>query len=130
MVFPIPPSAMQRLPEIRNSNHELVAALEAHPKFAEQRNARQGKVYFMWDFATKTEPSPDTAAMSEQQKNSFKRDAIGRCILISTLVTDTSGKSSVMFNERPGQVVDLGDRVKSAADALPDVIIGDIGNSM
>lgn len=40
------------------------------------------------------------------------------------MIADTSGKTGMMFGEAPGQGVDLGDAVKSAAKNVVDVIEG------
>jgi hypothetical protein len=97
--LPIPASAMQRIPEIRDANRALIAAFESHPSYASQSSSRSGKVYFMWDFATRTNAmfeailnndapatkssnqSVPTARMSEKQKEESKSDSVGRCMM-------------------------------------------------
>lgn len=101
--IPTPPGALTRLPQIRESNKSLLSALESHPSFAAQQRARSGKVYFMHDFASRTDamfdsilndaPAPDTPAtrgsvpqarpstMSAAQKDELKSDAVGRCMM-------------------------------------------------
>jgi len=43
---------------------------------------------------------------------------------LHSMITDTSGMSAMMFGEAPGQGVDLGDAVKSAADNVDAVVSG------
>lgn len=98
-----PSSAAELLPEIRAANNSLIQAFEAHPQFAPQHSRRQGKIYFMWDFAKRTSamfdsilqdlPPPDTPAtrgsipnvppssMSQRQKKELRDDAVGRCVM-------------------------------------------------
>jgi hypothetical protein len=87
--LPIPASAMQRIPEIRDANRALIAAFESHPSYASQSTSRSGKVYFMWDFATRTDAmfeailnnDAPTASMSEKQREESKSDSVGRCMM-------------------------------------------------
>ena len=41
------------------------------------------------------------------------------------MIKDTSGKTAVMFGEKPGQGLDLGDEIRKASDAVSSVIFGD-----
>jgi hypothetical protein len=94
---------MQRLPQIREANLNLISAFESHPAYAAQSQQRQGKIYFMWDFAMRTEamfqsilhnlPPPDTPAtrrtipnvpptsMTDAQRDELRKDAVGRCMM-------------------------------------------------
>lgn len=96
-------ATIQRLPAIRTANQALIAAFESHSAFPAQANQKGGKVYFMWDFAKRTNamfdsilddaPAPDTPAtrgsvpttrpstMSKAQKNELIGDAVGRCFM-------------------------------------------------
>ncbi|KZM23039.1 uncharacterized protein EKO05_0008169 [Ascochyta rabiei] len=137
-------SALIQLPQIQTSNKALLSAIEAHPAFPAQQQARSGKVYFMHDFAARTDamfdsilndaPAPDTPAtrgsvpqakpstMTAGQRDELKSDAIGRCMMLHSMITDTTGMTSTMFGEQPGRGVDLGDAVKRASEALVRVI--------
>lgn len=101
--MPTPPGALTRLPQVKESNKNLLSALESHPAFPQQQQARSGKVYFMHDFANRTDAmldsilndtvAPDTPAgrgsvpqakpssMSASQRDELKSDAVGRCLL-------------------------------------------------
>jgi hypothetical protein len=94
---------MERIPQIREANQALIEALEVHPSYQSQREARSGKVYFMWDFAKRNEaifhaivanvPPPDTPAtrgsvpnappaeMTNRQRDELIEDAVGRCMV-------------------------------------------------
>ncbi|KAF2876539.1 hypothetical protein BDV95DRAFT_602520 [Massariosphaeria phaeospora] len=141
MSIPLPPSAIGRLPEIRAANLNLITAFESHPIFTSQASRRQGKIYFMWDFAMRTEtmfqsilpnlpssattrpnPNPPPATLNEEQKEEARGDVVGRCMLLWTMITDTTGKTGMMFGEVPGQGVELGDEVQRAAATVTDVI--------
>lgn len=101
--LPAPPGALTRLPQIKDSNKNLLSALGSHPSFATQAQARSGKIYFMHDFAKRTDAmfdsilndttAPDTPAtrgsipqakpssMSSGQREELKGDAVGRCMM-------------------------------------------------
>ncbi|KAJ4346300.1 hypothetical protein N0V95_005510 [Ascochyta clinopodiicola] len=137
-------TALSQLPQIQTSNKALLSALEAHPAFPAQQQARSGKVYFMHDFAARTDamfesilndaPAPDTPAtrgsvpqtrpstMTASQKEELKSDAVGRCMMLHSMITDTTGMTGMMFGEQPGKGLDLGDAVKSASEALVRLI--------
>jgi hypothetical protein len=100
---PVDPATVQRLPAIRDANVALVRAFEAHSAYPSQSTQRSGKIFFMWDFASRTNamlesilnnyPPPDTPAtrdsvpnvpparMSEKQKKELVADAVGRCVM-------------------------------------------------
>ncbi|KAF2185088.1 hypothetical protein K469DRAFT_489620, partial [Zopfia rhizophila CBS 207.26] len=122
----------------------LIQAFESHSVFESQYSTRSGKIYFMWDFANRTEamfqsilhnyPPPDTpatrrtipnvppACMTEKQREELREDAVGRCMLLWTMITDSSGKTGMMFGEAPGQGVELGDEVKRKAEDVKSMI--------
>ncbi|KAF2280926.1 uncharacterized protein EI97DRAFT_463349, partial [Westerdykella ornata] len=132
----MPPATVprERLPAIRTANHTLIRSLESHPSFASQHSARRGKIYFIWDFAQRSEAmfkaliegtaAPDTPAtrgvvppvevgsMTARQRRELENDAVGRCVMLHTLITDTTGMSAMMFQERPGEGVDVGAEVR------------------
>lgn len=103
MSLPIPPGATSRLPEIRAANGQLIAAFEAHPSFAVQQAQGKGKIYFMWDFARRTNatiesilqgypppytpatrdsiPNEPVASMDKGKVKELKEDAVGRCLM-------------------------------------------------
>ncbi|KAF2797677.1 hypothetical protein K505DRAFT_322425 [Melanomma pulvis-pyrius CBS 109.77] len=142
--LPLPPGAMSRIPQISEANRALIQAFESHAAFASQSAQRSGKVYFMWDFANRTEamfqsilqnyPPPDTpatrgtipnvppASMTQTERDELKEDSVGRCMMLHSMIKDTSGKTAIMFGEAPGRGIDLGDDLKRAADAVKDVI--------
>lgn len=45
--------------------------------------------------------------------------------MLSMMIKDTSGKTELMMQERPGQGVDLGERVKNAAKHLDEAVMQD-----
>jgi hypothetical protein len=82
------PATIERLPAIRDANLALIRAFEAHPVYASQSTQRSGKIYFMWDFAQRTNAmlesvlqNPPPASMSKGQKNELAMDAVGRCVM-------------------------------------------------
>jgi len=103
MSLPVESATVQRLPAIRDANLALVRAFEAHPAYPSQSTQRGGKIFFMWDFASRTNamfesilqntPPPDTpatrdsvpnvspASMSEGQRKELVGDAVGRCVM-------------------------------------------------
>ncbi|KAF9692447.1 hypothetical protein EKO04_009609 [Ascochyta lentis] len=141
-----PPGALSQLPQIQSSNKALLSALESHPAFPAQQQARSGKIYFMHDFAARTDamldsilndaPAPDTPAtrasvpqarpstMTAGQRDELKSDAVGRCMMLHSMITDTTGMTAMMFGEQPGRGVDLGDAVKRASEELVAVMEG------
>ncbi|KAJ8107821.1 hypothetical protein OPT61_g8596 [Boeremia exigua] len=134
------------LAQIRDSNKTLLSALEAHQAFPQQQRARSGKVYFMHDFASRTDamfdsilndvPAPDTPAtrgsvpqakpstMTQSQRDELKSDVVGRCAMLHSMITDISGMTAMMFGEQPERRVDLGDAVERASQELVNGISG------
>jgi len=47
--------ATSNIEPVRNANLALILALQVHPAFAAQEAQRKGKVFFIWDFAARTE---------------------------------------------------------------------------
>lgn len=45
--------------------------------------------------------------------------------MLGMMIKDTSGKTELMMQERPGQGVDLGEGVKNAAKHLDEVVLQD-----
>ncbi|KAJ4301044.1 hypothetical protein N0V90_003134 [Kalmusia sp. IMI 367209] len=133
-------SSSQQLPAIREAIQGLLQAFESHPQFPAQQSQRKGKIYFMHDFASRTNamfgsllnntPPPDTPAtrgtipnvvpssMTDKQRKELESDAFGRCTMLHTLIYDTTGMAGMMFGEAPGQGVDVGDAVRKAADGV------------
>ena len=96
-----PPS--QYLPALHEANQALILAFESHPQFPAQQTQRKGNLFFMHDFAARTNamlesllnntPPPDTpatrgsipnvapAAMTEGQRKELQTDAFGRCVM-------------------------------------------------
>lgn len=85
---------------VREANQALIRAFQEHEQFPVQQAQRRGKIYFMHDFASRTNdmldsilnntPPPDTPAtrgsipnvapssMTEDQKKELEMDALGR----------------------------------------------------
>jgi hypothetical protein len=94
---------MENLSAIRDANLALIRAFEAHSACRFQTAQRSGKIYFMWDFANRTNAMfesilgnaapPDTpatrssvpnvpfASMNAVQKKELVDDAVGRCTM-------------------------------------------------
>ncbi|KAF2474678.1 uncharacterized protein BDR25DRAFT_111038 [Lindgomyces ingoldianus] len=144
----LPPSSLHRISQIQSANLSLISAFESHPTFSSQHSSRQGKIYFMWDFAKRTDAmfqslmhsyaQPDTPAtrgsvpdlpparMTEEQSGELKEDVVGRCVMLWTMITDGSGKTGVMFGEVEGQEVDLGEDVRAKAEVVRRVIFEEV----
>ena len=88
----------------------------------------------MFESILENTPPPDTPAlrgvipnvspvnMTEGQRKQLKNDAVGRCMMLWQLLTDTSGRSGMMFGEAPGKGVDVGDEVRRKAEEVKSVI--------
>ncbi|KAF2266347.1 hypothetical protein CC78DRAFT_615157 [Lojkania enalia] len=127
--LPTPQGTSAHLPEIQTTNQALIAAFEAHPHFASQSAARAGKIYFMWDFAKRTDamtttPNVPTGSMTEAQREKLKSDAMGRYVILEMIMNDTTGMTTMMFQEQPGRGVELGELIRTAAKRLQDIIEG------
>ncbi|KAF2740537.1 hypothetical protein EJ04DRAFT_572354 [Polyplosphaeria fusca] len=121
--------------ELQTADQALCTALESHSAFASQRAAKSGNVYFLWDFARRTDamfssilddaPAPDTpgtrgsvptarpSTMNESQRQQLKSDA-----MLDMLISDTTGKTAMMFGGGQGQTADLGREIKDASKSV------------
>ena len=90
----------------------------------------------MFDSILNDAPAPDTPAtrgsvprakpssMTEGQREELKSDAVGRCLMLHSMITDSTGMTGMMFGEQPGRGIELGDAVKNASEELARIIEG------
>jgi hypothetical protein len=97
----VPEEALDRLEEIRSAHLQLIEAIKDHSSFQRQHDARNGKIFWMWDFVMRTDqmfnaildnkPPVDTPStrdwappvppseMNTTDLKKLKAEACGRC---------------------------------------------------
>ncbi|KAF2460447.1 hypothetical protein BDY21DRAFT_369459 [Lineolata rhizophorae] len=101
----------------------LISAITDLPQWPQQNATKVGKLWWMVDFIGRTLHMFDQLKItSRAQQKELRRDIAERTIFQEILITDTTGKLSMMTMEQPGRQVDFGEEVVRRAKLCNQVM--------